>query len=72
MLNLQETEESNTEVKQWVTETFKQLCIRIGKSGNQVMRTQFSKEATTVQQKGRRIPIHLRELVEKEFNKLLD
>ena len=36
------------------------------------MRTQFSKDATPIQQKGRRIPVHLQERVETELNKLVD
>ena len=36
------------------------------------MRTQFSKEVEPVQQKGRRIPIHLQEWVGAELNKLID
>ena len=36
------------------------------------MRTQFNKEFIPVQQKGRRVPVHLQERVEKELNKLMD
>ena len=36
------------------------------------MKTQFSKEFEPVQQKGRRIPIHLQERVDAELNKLID
>ena len=36
------------------------------------MRTRFSKEFEQIQQKGRRIPIHLQEKVEAELNKLID
>ena len=36
------------------------------------MRTQFSKEFEQIQQKGRRIPIHLQEKVEAKLNKLID
>ena len=36
------------------------------------MKTQFIEEFVPIQQKGRRIPIHLQELVEGELNKLID
>ena len=36
------------------------------------MRTKFNKEIIPVQQKGRRVPVHLQERVEKELNKLMD
>ena len=37
-----------------------------------MMRTQFSKDIFPIQQKGRRIPVHLQERVEKDINKLID
>ena len=51
---------------------YPQLCIRVGKSKKHVMRTQFNEEFVPVQQKGRRVPVHLKERVEKELNKLMD
>ena len=36
------------------------------------MKTQFIKEFVPIQQKGRRIQIHLQERVEEELNKLID
>ena len=36
------------------------------------MRTQFNKEFIPIQQKGRRIPMHLQEQVEGELDKLID
>ena len=36
------------------------------------MKTQFIPDVTPIQQKGRSIPIHLQERVEKELNKLID
>ena len=72
VVNIREQEQSNPEFKKWVKDNYPQLCIRVGKSNNQLMRTQFKKELITVQQKGRRVPVHLQERVEKEFNKLMD
>ena len=48
------------------------LCMRIGKTKNHVMKTQFIPDVTPIQQKGRRIPIHLHERVENELNKLIN
>ena len=45
------------------------LCWKVK---NHVMRTKFNKEFFPVQQKGRRVPAHLQERVEKELNKLMD
>ena len=36
------------------------------------MRNQFNNEIIPVQQKGRRVPVHLQDRVEKELNKLMD
>ena len=36
------------------------------------MKTQFIKDITAIQQKRRRVPIHLQERVEEEINKLID
>ena len=36
------------------------------------MKTQFNRDFEPIQQKGRRIPIHLHERVEAELNKLID
>ena len=52
--------------------TVTQLCVRIGKLKNHTMQTQFIEEFEPIQQKGRRIPIHLQERVEGELNKLFD
>ena len=71
MLNISE-QESNPEIKKWVKDNFPQLFVRIGKSKNHVMRTQFSKDIRPIQQKGRRVTVHLQERVEKELNKLID
>ena len=59
VLTVQRNDESNHEIKHWVKDNFEQLCVRIGKSKHHLMKTQFSKELEPVQQKGRRIPIHL-------------
>ena len=59
MLSITEENTSNPDIKQWVEENFANICVRIGKAKNHVMKTQFIPDATPIQQKGRRIPIHL-------------
>ena len=65
-------EQPNREIKQCVKDNYPQLCIRVEKSKNHVMRTKFNKKIIPVQQKGRRVQVHLQERVEKELNKLMD
>ena len=69
---IREQEEFDPAIKQWVKDNFAQLWVRIGKSKNHTMKTQFIKEFVPIQQKGRRIPIQLQEHVEGELNKLID
>ena len=72
VLTVQRSDKSNHENKQWVKDNFQQLCVRIGKSKHHVMKTQFNRDFESVQQKCRRIPIHLQERIEVELNKLID
>ena len=72
VLIVQRSDESNHEIKQWVKDNFQQLCVRIGKSKHHVLKTQFNRDFEPIQQKGRRIPIHLQERVEAELNKSID
>ena len=69
---IRELEESGPAIKQRIKENFTQLCVRIRKSKNHTMKTQFIKEFVPIQQKRRRIPIHLQKRVEGELNKLID
>ena len=69
---IREQEESDPAIKQWVKDNFAQLFVRIGKSKNHTMKTQFIKDFFPIQQKGRRIPTHLEERMEGELNKLID
>ena len=65
MLTITEEDTFHPDIKQWVKENFATLCVRIGKAKNHAMKTQFIPDVTPIQQKGRRIPIHLQERVEK-------
>ena len=69
---IREQEESNPATKQYVKDNYAQLCVRIVKTKNHTMKTQFIEEFVPIQQKGRRIPIHLQERVEREIIKLID
>ena len=71
-MSIQEKEKLDPEIKKWVKENFLQLCIRIGKSKNPMIRTQFNQDFIPIQQKGRRIPVHLQERVKGKLNKLID
>ena len=72
VLSVRKQEESGPEIKQWAKDNFQQLCIRIGKLKNHMMKTQFNQDFIRIQQKRRRIPVHLQERVEGELNKLMD
>ena len=72
ILTIDEGQKLNPEIQQWVKENFTQLCIRIRKAKNHVIKLQFIPNATPIQQKGRRTEIRLRERVEIELNKLID
>ena len=72
VFSITEEDESNREINQWVKENFVNLCVRIRKAKNHVMKTQFISDVTPIQQKRRRIPIHVQERVESELNKLID
>ena len=72
VLTEQRSDESSHEIKQRVKDNFQQLCVRTGKSKHHVMKTQFNRDFEPIQQKGRRIPIHLQERVEVELNNLID
>ena len=66
VLTVQQSYESNHEIKQWIKDNFQQLCVQIGKSKHHVMKTKFKKDFEPIQQRGRRIPIDLQERVEAE------
>ena len=71
ILTIDDGQKSNPEIQQWVIDCFTQLCIRIRKAINHVIKLQFISNATPIQQKGRRTEIHLQERVEIELNKLI-
>ena len=70
--------EDNTEAwisnewKIYFTTKFKDVFTRLGRSKNHVVSTLFHSPLIPIQEKGRRIPIHILDRVEKEINKLIE
>ena len=64
VLSVREQEESDPEIKQWVKNSFQQLCMHILKSKNHMTKTQFNHDFIPILQKRRRIPVHLQKKVE--------
>ena len=65
-------ENSDTQIATWVRNTYPGLCTRIGRSKNHMVHTQFLSDFKALQQRGRRIPIHIQEKVEHEVRSLID
>ena len=63
---------ADQKITNWVKTSFPGLCTRIGRSRNHMVHTTFLKEFKALQQKGRRIPIHIQEKVEQENRSLID
>ena len=63
---------ADQKITNWVKTSYPGLCTRIGRSRNHMVHTTFLKEFKALQQKGRRIPIHIQEKVEREIRSLTD
>ena len=65
---------SNTHkgISKWIFNKYPHLCTRLGRSKNHVAKSTFEKQFQPTQHKGRRIPLHLTEKVERELKKLTD
>ena len=59
-------------IAQWVFQKYPHLCTRIGKSRNHIAKSTFHNTFHPTQHKGRRVPLHLIDKVEKELNKLIE
>ena len=69
------SEETNCSVQKrttWVKTTYLGLCTRVGRARNHMVHTSFLNEFKALQQKGRRIPIHIQKKVEQEIRSLID
>ena len=71
-LHVNNIESSDTQIAAWVRTMYPGLCTRTGRSRNPMVHTKFSTEFKALQQRGRRIPIHIQEKVEHEVRSLID
>ena len=55
-----------------IMEEFPHLCTRIGKSKSHIAKSDIKTNISPTQHKGRRVPLHLTEKVDKEIKHLLD
>ena len=63
--------ETEKNIIKWIYNKYPHLCTRLGKSKNHVAKSIFKQNHIPIQQKGRRVPIHLLEKVERELDKLI-
>ena len=68
----EDTNCSDQKITNYVKTSYPGLCTRIGRARNHMVHTTFLKEFKALQQKGRRIPIHIQEKVEQEVRYLID
>ena len=59
-------------ISKWIFNKYPHLCTRLGRSKNHVAKSTFKKDFQPTQHKGRRIPLHLTDKVERELKKLID
>ena len=60
------------QITQKIFKNFPHLCTRLGKSKNHIAKSTFKQYFKPTQHKGRRVPIHLIDKVEKELRKLIE
>ena len=70
--NLFNISNTHQRITKWIFNKYPHLCTRLGRSKNHVAKSTFKKEFHPTQHKGRRIPLHLTEKVERELKKLID
>ena len=70
--NLFNISNTHQRISKWIFNKYPHLCTRLGRSKNHVAKSTFKKELQPTQHKGRRIPLHLTEKVERELKKLID
>ena len=68
----EDTNCSDLKITNWVKTTYPGLCTRIGRARNHIVQTIFLNEFKALQQKGRRIAIHIQEKVEQEIKSLIN
>ena len=63
---LQVTESlTETNIKEWMSKKYPQLSTRIGKSNHHIAKPILKENYTPIHQKGKRVPLHILEKVEK-------
>ena len=70
--NLFNITNTHQRITKWIFNKYPHLCTRLRRSKNHVAKSTFKKEFHPTQHKGRRIPLHLTEKVERELKKLID
>ena len=65
--NLLNNSNTHQRISKWIFNKYPHLCTRLGRSKNHVAKSTFKKEFQPTQHKGRRIPLHLTEKVEREL-----
>ena len=65
-------EPNQQKIKHNIFKNFPHLCTRLGKSKNHIAKSTFKQYFKPTQHKGRRVPIHLIDKVEKELRKLIE
>ena len=63
--------ETETNILKWNYIKYPHLCTRIGKSKNHVAKSVFKQNQVPIQQKVRRVLLHLLEKVERKLDKLI-
>ena len=62
---------TETNIIKWIPKKYPNLCTRLGKSKNYIAKPTMKENFRPVQQKGRRVPLHLLDKVEAELKKLI-
>ena len=63
--------ETEKNIIKWIYNKYPHPCTRLGKSKNHVAKSIFKQNHIPIQQKGRRVPLHLLEKVERKLDKLI-
>ena len=70
-INSISTIQTEKNIIKWIYNKYPHLCTRLGKSKNHIAKSIFKQNHNPTQQKGRRVPLHLLEKVERELDKLI-
>ena len=64
--------ETGKNIIKWIFKKYLHLCTRLDRSKNHLANSLFRENLYLNQQKGRRVPLHLLEKVEREIDKLIN